>query len=108
MRIVIIAMEFAVDVVAHRVQVGTEPFRLPDLSVGQRLQEPFKGLLAYVVDVFGRAPARTQLDLDQFREVSTKVLLRATIPRPQPFDVGIVKGVELQELTPATGEWQTV
>jgi len=36
------------------------------------------------------------------------VLLGATIPRPQSFDVGIVKGVELQELTPATREWQTV
>jgi hypothetical protein len=84
------------DVVAHRVYEGAEAIGLADLAVPQSGEDPGKGLLPYIFNRLWRIEARAELELDQFGEIRDEMLLRAEVSRLKTFNVGLVKGLELQ------------
>lgn len=78
-----------------------------NLPLAQSHVKSGESFLTHVFNGFPRLQSRAQFHLNQRGEIHAKILLRTKVPCPQPFDVGFIKGVELQELTPG-GKWQTV
>src|SRR5947209_882388 len=85
------------DVVAQAVDEGPQALGLPDAALAaQGGKDPHECFLPNILDGLRRMQPGTQLELDQFAEISDKMLLRAEVSCSKTLKVGFVKGLELQ------------
>jgi hypothetical protein len=96
------------NMIANRIYERPNTLGVQYFAFAQRQIKPRKSFLANVLNRLWRAQPRSQFYLNKSGKVRAKMILRVRISRPQTLKIGFVKGVELQELTPATREWQTV
>jgi hypothetical protein len=102
------AIVFQQNIVTDRVNKCAEPFRMNDLPSAQSHVKSGEGFLAHIFHSFPRMEPGAQFNLDQRSEVHAEMILGTEVARPQPLDVSFIKGVELQEVDPTDGKWQTV
>lgn len=83
------------DIVANRIDEGSEAFRLMDASFGEQPQNTREGLLPNVFDGRNRPQTPVHLQPNEFAEVSHKVLLGAEIAGTKPIHVGAIEILKL-------------
>jgi hypothetical protein len=93
------------NVVADGVHESSQPLWLTNATLAAQCDENTgKSLLAHVLDGLRRIQTGTQLQLDQFAEISHEMFLDAEISSTKALDVGLIEGLELQGRGPVSAE----
>src|SRR5579883_549768 len=87
------------NIVADRIDEGTEPLRLANaFRAAQDREEACKRFLANIFDGLWTTQADTQLQLNQFAEIRNKVFLRAEVAGAKTLQVRRIEGLKLHGL----------
>ena len=88
---------FKEHIVANHIHEGAETLRLAQAAVpAQNRQDTDKGLLADILNGLLGLEAVAKLELEQFREVADKVLLRLVVTCTETFHVSGIECIKLQ------------
>lgn len=78
--------------VTNRIHQSSEPLRLAHAALfAQNREDPGEGLLADIFDGLWGLEAGAEFELEQFRKIADKVLLRLRFTRTEILDINRIK-----------------